>query len=48
MLIEWSVEDGAFIVSVPEFPGQHTHGASYEEAVRQGHELIDSLILWTL
>ncbi|HEV2239338.1 MAG TPA: type II toxin-antitoxin system HicB family antitoxin [Ktedonobacterales bacterium] len=47
MVIEWSVEDEAFIVSVPEFPGQHTHGATYEEAVRQGHDLIDSLILWT-
>lgn len=47
IIIEWSVEDEAFIVSVPEFPGQHTHGATYEEAVRQGHDLIDSLILWT-
>jgi predicted RNase H-like HicB family nuclease len=48
MLIEWSVEDDAFIISVPELPGQHTHGATYEEAVRQGRDLIDSLILWTL
>jgi predicted RNase H-like HicB family nuclease len=48
MIIEWSVEDEAFVVSVPEFPGQHTHGASYEEAVTQGRDLIDSLILWTL
>lgn len=48
MIIEWSVEDDAFVVSVPEFPGQHTHGATYEEAVRQGRDLIDSLILWTL
>ena len=48
MIIEWSVEDDAFVVSVPEFPGQHTHGATYEEAVKQGRDLIDSLILWTL
>jgi predicted RNase H-like HicB family nuclease len=48
MLIEWSVVDEAYIVSVPEFPGQHTHGATYEEAVRQGHDLIDSLVMWTL
>jgi predicted RNase H-like HicB family nuclease len=48
MIIEWPVEDGALIVSVPAFPGQHTHGATSEEAVRQGHDLIDSLILWTL
>ena len=48
MVIEWSDADDAFIVSVPEFPGQHTHGVTYEEAVRQGHDLIDSLIMWTL
>ncbi len=48
MIIEWSVEDDVFVVSVPEFPGQHTHGATYEEAVKQGRDLIDSLILWTL
>jgi predicted RNase H-like HicB family nuclease len=48
MVIEWSVEDEAFVVSVPEYSGQRTHGATYEEAVRQGHDLIDSLILWTL
>lgn len=48
MIIEWSVEDDAFVVSVPEFPGQHTHGATYEEAVKQGLDLIDSLIMWTL
>jgi antitoxin HicB len=48
MVIEWSVEDDTFVVSVPEFPGQHTHGATYEEAVERGHELIESLILWTL
>lgn len=48
MIIEWSVNDDAFIVSVPEFPGQHTHGATYEEAVKQGRDLIDSLIMWTL
>ena len=36
MIIEWSVEDDAFVVSVPEFPGQHTHGATYEEAVSRG------------
>ena len=48
MVIEWSDTDDAFIVSVPEFPGQHTHGATYEEAVRQGRDLIASLVMWTL
>jgi predicted RNase H-like HicB family nuclease len=46
MVIEWSDEDQAYIVSIPEFPGHHTHGDTYEEAVRQGHDLIDSLIMW--
>ncbi len=48
MVIEWSDEDRAFIVSIPEFPGDHTHGDTYEEAVGQGHDLIESLIMWTL
>lgn len=48
MVIEWSNEDQAYIVSIPEFPGNHTHGDTYEEAVRQGEDLIDSLIMWTL
>lgn len=47
MVIEWSDEDQAFIVSIPEFPGNYTHGDSYGEAVKQGQDLIDSLIMWT-
>ena len=31
MLIQWSKEDGAYVVSFPEFPSSHTHGATYEE-----------------
>jgi predicted RNase H-like HicB family nuclease len=46
MLIEWSDEDQAYIVSLPEFPGNHTHGDTYEEAVKQGQDLIESLIMW--
>ena len=47
MVIEWSDEDQAFIVSIPEFPGNYTHGDTYEEAVKQGQDLIESLIMWT-
>lgn len=36
MIIEWSDEDNAFIVTVPELPGCRTHGATYEEVVKQG------------
>ena len=42
MVIEWSNEDDAYIVTVPELPGCVTHGATYEEAVRQGQDAIDS------
>lgn len=44
MIIEWSDEDNAFIVTVPELSGCRTHGATYEEAVRQGQDAIESWI----
>jgi predicted RNase H-like HicB family nuclease len=44
MLIEWSDEDQAYIVTVPELPGCRTHGATYEEAVKQGQDAIESWI----
>ena len=40
ILIEWSEEDGVYIVSVPELPGLHTHGATHGEAVEMGEEAI--------
>ena len=44
MIIEWSEDDQAYIVTVPELPGCQTHGETYEEAVRQGRDAIDSWI----
>ncbi|HEX8598837.1 MAG TPA: type II toxin-antitoxin system HicB family antitoxin [Chloroflexia bacterium] len=44
MIIEWSNEDDAYIVTVPELPGCVTHGNTYEEAVRQGQDAIESWI----
>ena len=41
--IQWSDEDNLYIVSVPELPGCKTHGATYEEAIRQIQEVIE---LW--
>ena len=41
MIIEWSDEDNAFIVTVPELPGCRTHGATYEDAVKQGQDAIE-------
>jgi antitoxin HicB len=45
MVIQWSDEDKAFIVSLPEFgPYSKTHGATYEEAAKNGQEALESLI----
>lgn len=45
MIIKWSDEDQAYIVTVPELPGCKTHGATYEEAVSQGKDAIESWIM---
>jgi antitoxin HicB len=45
MVIQWSDEDQAFIVSLPEFgPYCKTHGDTYEEAIKQGQDALESLI----
>ncbi len=45
MVIEWSDEDQAYIVSFPEWEAAgnigHTHGDTYEEAVAKGHDMLD-------
>jgi len=47
MVIQWSEEDNCFLVGFPDFPGQQwrTHGETYEEAVTQGIEALESLVL---
>jgi predicted RNase H-like HicB family nuclease len=45
MIIQWSKEDEAYIVTVPELPGCRTHGDTYEEAVKQGKDAIESWIM---
>jgi predicted RNase H-like HicB family nuclease len=45
MHIQWSQEDQAYIVTVPELPGCKTHGETYEEAVKQGKDAIESWIM---
>ncbi len=42
MIIEWDPRDDIFVVTVPELPGCRTHGRTYEEAVRQGQDAIES------
>ncbi|MBF2058497.1 MAG: type II toxin-antitoxin system HicB family antitoxin [Cyanobacterium sp. T60_A2020_053] len=46
MVIQWSQEDQLFLVHLPEFPWQefHTHGKTYEEAAKNGEEVIDNLV----
>ena len=41
MLIQWSPEDAAYVVTVPDLTGCRTHGATYEEAARRGQEAIE-------
>jgi predicted RNase H-like HicB family nuclease len=46
MIIQWSEEDDAYLVTLPEFNNALTHGNTYEAAARQGRELIESFIIW--
>jgi predicted RNase H-like HicB family nuclease len=45
MLIQWSPVDDAYIVSFPEFHFYSmTHGATYEEAARNGAEVLQMAV----
>ena len=44
MVIEWSDEDQLFLVSIPDFPGAHTHGRTRTEAAAMGEEVIAVLL----
>lgn len=45
MRIQWDPRDGIFVVRVPELEGCVTHGTTYEEAVRQGQDAIETWIM---
>jgi predicted RNase H-like HicB family nuclease len=45
MVIQWSDDDQVYVVTLPEFGGCKTHGASYEKAAKQGRDAIESLLL---
>ncbi len=47
LLIEWSPEDDAYIVSVPELPNVRTDGTTHQDAVEMGEEVI-ATYLWSL
>ena len=45
IVIQWSEEDCCFVVSLPEWGDFcHTHGNSYEEALKNAQEVLDLLI----
>lgn len=44
MLIEWSPDDDAYLVTIPELPGCKTHGDSYEDAAKNGREVIELVV----
>jgi predicted RNase H-like HicB family nuclease len=44
MVIEWSDQDQLFLVSIPDFPGAHTHGRTRAEAAAMGEEIIALLL----
>ena len=41
IIIYWSVEDGAFVVEVPELPGCMADGKTYQEAVANAEIIIE-------
>ena len=47
MLIQWYESDQAFLVTFPELSGPyhpHAHGETYEEAARNGREVLELLL----
>jgi len=45
VVIQWSDEDDCYVVSLPEFGRfAHTHGDTYEEALRNAQEVLESLV----
>ena len=45
VIIQWSDEDQCFVVSLPEW-GEfcHTHGDTYEEALKNAQEVLELLV----
>lgn len=43
MVMQWSDEDSCYLVHLPDFP-VHTHGDTYEEAAKNGQDVIETYI----
>jgi antitoxin HicB len=45
IVIQWSDEDDCFVVTLPEWGEYcHTHGDTYEEAIKNAQEVLELLI----
>jgi predicted RNase H-like HicB family nuclease len=48
MIIQWSPDDQAYLVTLPEWEGRIfnpvTHGETYEAAIKNGHEALEALV----
>jgi predicted RNase H-like HicB family nuclease len=44
MVLLWSEEDGCYVVTLPGWQNARTHGATLEEATRNGREVLNLLI----
>ena len=48
MVVQWSDDDEAYLVTLPEWEGRVfnpvTHGESYEDAIKRGHEALTALV----
>ena len=48
LLISWSEEDQTYVVSFPEWEAHglvgHTHGDTYEAAIRNGQDVLHMLV----
>ncbi|MFN8633624.1 MAG: type II toxin-antitoxin system HicB family antitoxin [Chloroflexota bacterium] len=48
ILIQWSDDDQAYLVTLPEWEGRVfnpvTHGETYEDAIRHAHEALEALV----
>jgi len=45
MQIAWSEVDRIYVAHLPEFgPGAKTHGSTYEEAAKNGREVLEMLV----
>ncbi|TMC18395.1 MAG: type II toxin-antitoxin system HicB family antitoxin [Chloroflexi bacterium] len=48
MIIQWDNRDNIFVIRVPELPGCVSQGSTYEEAVQQGKDAIESWLMAAL